>query len=137
MKRTSAWRYSGTDPLSVPAAEGNMRSDRLPGSRQNNTDPCSGSPFVRGGSFEMSQVQSERGTAKDDDTELAFMPAHTLARRMREGALHAADVIDCYLRRIARHDPKLHAYIAVYADEARAGAEIADLALSKDRCLGP
>lgn len=61
------------------------------------------------------------GTAPD-----AYAPIHELSQHIRSGAVSARGVVECCLDRIARLDGKLHAFVAVYADEARAAAETAD-----------
>ena len=71
------------------------------------------------------------------DAILAYAPLHALAERMRSGGLSASTLLECYLDRIRRLDGKLHAFIAVYADEARAAAQIADRARESGRPLGP
>ena len=51
--------------------------------------------------------------------------------------LSPVDVVDALLARIRRHDPALHAFIAVYADEARLAAEGADRAIRAGQRVGP
>jgi aspartyl-tRNA(Asn)/glutamyl-tRNA(Gln) amidotransferase subunit A len=46
-------------------------------------------------------------------------------------------LIEGLLDRIARHDPKLHAFVAVYANEARAAAAAADAARRAGHAVGP
>lgn len=70
-------------------------------------------------------------------TDLAFLPAAELARRIRVGAVTARDVTDRFLARIDRYDGKLHAFIALYEDEARMAAEAADLAIKAGQSVGP
>ena len=41
------------------------------------------------------------------------------------------------LARIAAHDPKLHAFVDVYADDARLAAEAADKAIRSGHAVGP
>jgi aspartyl-tRNA(Asn)/glutamyl-tRNA(Gln) amidotransferase subunit A len=45
--------------------------------------------------------------------------------------------MDALLARIAAHDPKLHAFVEVYAPEARLAAEAADKAIRSGHALGP
>jgi aspartyl-tRNA(Asn)/glutamyl-tRNA(Gln) amidotransferase subunit A len=68
-----------------------------------------------------------------DDTERAgvstidpFAPIHALAPALAEGSVSAAALTELCLERIARLDGRLHAFIAVYAEEARRAAEAAD-----------
>src|SRR5688572_4524311 len=72
-----------------------------------------------------------------DAAALAFTPIHVLAERLRTGALTASALLDCYLQRIARYDAKLHAFVEVYANDARIAAEAADRALKARHDLGP
>jgi aspartyl-tRNA(Asn)/glutamyl-tRNA(Gln) amidotransferase subunit A len=67
---------------------------------------------------------------------LAYLPLHALAEHLRKRTLTASALLDVYLERIQRYDGKLHAFVTVYADEARAAAEIADRALAAGRDLG-
>ena len=60
-------------------------------------------------------------------TDLAFATLTELAAALRRGDTTSAALTELYLARIAEHDPKLHAYVAVYEDAARAAAEAADL----------
>jgi len=62
---------------------------------------------------------------------------HVLADRFRDGSLTASALPECYLERIRRHDSKLHAFVTVYENEARAAAAIADRALQSGQRLGP
>lgn len=59
--------------------------------------------------------------------------AGLLARR----DVSSVELTDACLARIARHDDALHAFIAIYADEARAAAKAADLARGVGYALGP
>ena len=68
---------------------------------------------------------------------LAYAPMHVLAQRVRDRALSASQLLECYLERIRRCDGKLHAFIAVYEEEARAAAAIADQALASGQRVGP
>ena len=71
------------------------------------------------------------------NTDLAFLSAAELARRLQTGETTSAALTERFLARIARHDEKLHAYIALYADEARMAAEAADLAIKSGHRVGP
>ena len=74
-------------------------------------------------------------TGAGDD--IAFAPMHALATRLKAGELSASTLVDCYLQRIGRHDNKYHAFVEVYADEARAAAEAADRARKAGDASGP
>jgi aspartyl-tRNA(Asn)/glutamyl-tRNA(Gln) amidotransferase subunit A len=69
--------------------------------------------------------------------EVAFAPVHALAERLRAGALTPSALLDGYLQRIRRHDEKLHAFVSVYENGARAAAELADRAIQAGQRLGP
>ena len=57
------------------------------------------------------------------NTDPSFLPAHRLAAELAAQRLSPVDVVEALLTRIAAHDPKLHAFIDVYADDARLAAE--------------
>jgi aspartyl-tRNA(Asn)/glutamyl-tRNA(Gln) amidotransferase subunit A len=59
------------------------------------------------------------------------------AALLRRGECSSREIVDAYLARIARCDAKLHAYVAVYADEARQLADAADRARAAGLPLGP
>jgi aspartyl-tRNA(Asn)/glutamyl-tRNA(Gln) amidotransferase subunit A len=80
-------------------------------------------------------VTPDSAASASDD--LAYAPAHALATRLRSGDLTAAALVDCYLQRISRRDGKYHAFVEVYADEARAAAETADRELKAGKARGP
>ncbi|HEX7606396.1 MAG TPA: amidase, partial [Usitatibacter sp.] len=63
--------------------------------------------------------------------------AHDLSREISARRLSPVDVVDAFLARIAKHDPKLHAFVEVYAKEARAAAVAADKAIGSGQALGP
>ena len=54
--------------------------------------------------------------------ELAFLPATEQARLVREREVTPLELVDLYLERIERLDPKLGAYVTVCAEEARGDA---------------
>ena len=56
-----------------------------------------------------------------------------LSAALENRRLSPVDLVEALLARIARRDPALHAFVAVYADEARLAAEGADARLP----LGP
>ncbi|MDB5753933.1 MAG: amidase, partial [Massilia sp.] len=64
-------------------------------------------------------------------------PAHILSRDVASRRLSPVDLIDALLERIATHDPKLHAFVAVYAVQARREAQAADRVIRSGRALGP
>jgi aspartyl-tRNA(Asn)/glutamyl-tRNA(Gln) amidotransferase subunit A len=51
--------------------------------------------------------------------------------------LSPVDLIDALLERIHEADPKLHAFVEVYAEDARLAAEAADKAIRSGHAIGP
>ena len=82
--------------------------------------------------FDMGTPAATTGAGDD----IAFAPMHALATRLKAGELSASTLVDCYLQRIGRHDDKYHAFVEVYADEARAAAEAADRARKAGQASG-
>ena len=70
-------------------------------------------------------------------TPLAFEPVHQLRDRMTKGEITPVEIVEGYLDRIARYDAKLHAYIDIYADEARAAAHAVAAAMASGHRIGP
>lgn len=70
------------------------------------------------------------------DAELAYQPIHALMRRMMQGQLTSRKLVELYLQRIARYDPKLHAFVSVDADEALRAAASADEARAAGTHIG-
>jgi Asp-tRNA(Asn)/Glu-tRNA(Gln) amidotransferase A subunit family amidase len=62
--------------------------------------------------------------------ELAFMPATELLARIKRRDLSPVEVVDSFLARIERINPKLNAYVLVLGDEARRKARESEKALS-------
>jgi aspartyl-tRNA(Asn)/glutamyl-tRNA(Gln) amidotransferase subunit A len=60
-----------------------------------------------------------------------------LSRAFAARTLSPVDVVDTLLARIRRSDARLHAFIAVYADDARLAAEGADRAIRAGHRVGP
>jgi aspartyl-tRNA(Asn)/glutamyl-tRNA(Gln) amidotransferase subunit A len=67
----------------------------------------------------------------------AELPVHRLRDALASGELTCATLVDSLLERISRLDAKLHAFVHVYAEEARAAAAAADEARRAGRALGP
>src|SRR5947209_20102560 len=70
-------------------------------------------------------------------TDPAWLSARKLAEAIAARRLSPVDVIDAFLDRIASRDPKLHAFVEVYADEARLAAEAAEKAIRSGHAVGP
>ena len=66
-----------------------------------------------------------------------FAPIHELAPEIAAGRLSPVEVTETCLDRIASLDPKLHAFAAVYANEAREAAEAAHRAIRAGHRIGP
>src|SRR6266550_6187055 len=70
-------------------------------------------------------------------TDPASLPAHKLANAIAARRLSPVDVVAAFLDRIAAQDAKLHAFVEIYADEARLAAEAADKAIRSGHAVGP
>jgi aspartyl-tRNA(Asn)/glutamyl-tRNA(Gln) amidotransferase subunit A len=73
--------------------------------------------------------------AQADD--LCFAPIHELAPRIREGLLKPSVLVEAHLARIRALDPKLHAFLEVYEEEALATARAHDRLIAAGQWLGP
>ncbi|MDB5775596.1 MAG: amidase family protein [Herbaspirillum sp.] len=69
--------------------------------------------------------------------DLFLSPAHILSQDIAARRFSPVDLIDALLARIATHDPKLHAFVDVYAPQARLEAQAADKAIRAGHALGP
>ena len=63
--------------------------------------------------------------------ELAFLPAHELALRIRRKQISALELLDLYLGRIARLGGPINAVTVLDAERARTRARDADAALAR------
>ena len=68
---------------------------------------------------------------------LAFQSAKTLAARIRRGKLGSEELLDLFLARIERYNPKLNAVIATDLKSARKRARASDKAVAKGEIWGP
>src|SRR5712664_2346421 len=71
------------------------------------------------------------------NTDPSYLPAHQLAADIAARRLSPVTVVEALLARIAAHNEKLHAFIDVYADDARLAAEAADKAIRSGHAVGP
>jgi aspartyl-tRNA(Asn)/glutamyl-tRNA(Gln) amidotransferase subunit A len=71
------------------------------------------------------------------DTELTGMTAADLAAVMSAGEVSAAEVTDAHLARIEQVDGRVHAFLHVAADRARAAAQAVDRRRAAGAELGP
>jgi aspartyl-tRNA(Asn)/glutamyl-tRNA(Gln) amidotransferase subunit A len=67
----------------------------------------------------------------------ASLPAHELAAAIAARRLSPVDVVNAFVDRIAARDSTLHAFVEVYAHEARLAAEAADKAIRSGHVAGP
>jgi aspartyl-tRNA(Asn)/glutamyl-tRNA(Gln) amidotransferase subunit A len=65
------------------------------------------------------------------------LSASGLSREISAGRLSPIDLVDALLDRIRLRDPKLHAFVEVYADDARLAAEAAEKAIRSGHAVGP
>lgn len=67
----------------------------------------------------------------------AFLPVHVAAADIAAHRLSPVDLVDEYLSRIERLEPKLQAFVSVNAANARLAAEAADKAIRSGHSVGP
>ncbi|MDE0393102.1 MAG: amidase [Rhodospirillales bacterium] len=67
----------------------------------------------------------------------AFLTATDAAAAIQAGRLSPVELVDALLARIDAHDERLHAFAAVYHEDARAAAEAAHKAISSGHGIGP
>ncbi len=70
-------------------------------------------------------------------TSPAFLPVHAQMKEIAAGRLSPVDLIDEYLTRIERLEPRLHAFVSVNVANARLAAEAADKAIRSGHAVGP
>ena len=78
-----------------------------------------------------------RGTMRASAGDPALLPAHVLSTEIGARRLSPVDLVEAMLGRIRARDPKLHAFVEVYAEEARIAAEAADKAIRSGHAIGP
>jgi hypothetical protein len=69
--------------------------------------------------------------------DLTKLPVHALAGKIKSRSVSPVDLVATCLDRIAKLDPKLHAFVEVYESEARLAAEAADKAIRSGHAVGP
>jgi amidase len=69
--------------------------------------------------------------------ELAFEPALSLAARIRARTITAVELLEVYLQRVEKYNPRLNAVIHLQSDAARKRARQADQALIRGDECGP
>lgn len=70
-------------------------------------------------------------------TDIAFAPARKLASMIRRKKIGALELLDHYLARVKKYNPKLNAIIATDIEAARKRAKDADRALARGKPWGP
>jgi aspartyl-tRNA(Asn)/glutamyl-tRNA(Gln) amidotransferase subunit A len=70
----------------------------------------------------------------DDLTRLSVTD---LSRLLQAREHSPVEAVDAFLARIAQHEPKLHAFVEVYGDEARLAAQGAEAAIRSGHSVGP
>jgi aspartyl-tRNA(Asn)/glutamyl-tRNA(Gln) amidotransferase subunit A len=63
--------------------------------------------------------------------------AVALSFEISAGRLSPVDLVDAFLDRIKTGDQKLHAFVEVYAEDARLAAEAAGKAIRSGHAIGP
>ena len=69
--------------------------------------------------------------------DLTLLPVHQLSQQLQSRQLSPVELTEAYLARIAAQDGKLHAYVEVYAEEARSAAKAAEAAIRSGHAVGP
>lgn len=66
-----------------------------------------------------------------------LLPVSQLSRQLQSRQLSPVDLTEAFLARIAAHDGKLHAFVDVYAQDARLAARGAEAAIRSGHAAGP
>jgi aspartyl-tRNA(Asn)/glutamyl-tRNA(Gln) amidotransferase subunit A len=66
-----------------------------------------------------------------------LLPVYVLSSEITERRLSPVELVDALLARITSKDPKLHAFVEAYAEDARLAADAADKALRSGHAIGP
>ncbi|HYZ66208.1 MAG TPA: amidase family protein, partial [Mycobacterium sp.] len=70
-------------------------------------------------------------------SDIAMLPAHALAESIRRREVSSRELLDHYLDRVQRLNPRLNAVVTLDCDGARQAAEAADAALARGEVNGP
>jgi len=68
---------------------------------------------------------------------LAALPVHQLSRLIQQREISPVELVDSCLDSIARREPRLQAFVAVHAPEARLAAQGAEAAIRAGHSVGP
>src|ERR1700704_6581764 len=71
------------------------------------------------------------------DADLPFQSLTDLSRLLAAGQTSSREIVDACLDRIAALDDRMHAFVDVYDDDARAAADAADRARDRGVDRGP
>jgi len=71
------------------------------------------------------------------DIDLTSLPAHVLSAEVSSRRLSPVDLIEAAIVRIQATEPRLHAFVETYFDDARLAAEGADKAIRSGHAVGP
>ena len=71
------------------------------------------------------------------DTDICFLPAMELARRIRDRELSAAEVMEAHLAQIERVNPRVNAIVTLLPERAMEEARAADERLARGETVGP
>jgi aspartyl-tRNA(Asn)/glutamyl-tRNA(Gln) amidotransferase subunit A len=66
-----------------------------------------------------------------------LLPVHELSAAIQARRLSPVDLVEAYLARIEAREPKLRAFVEVYADDARLAAEAAHKTIRSGHAVGP
>src|SRR5262245_1518791 len=80
---------------------------------------------------------SRRKLLEDHMVDLPFQSAKQLAALIRRKKVGCLELLDLYLARVEKYNPRLNAIIAMDAEGARRRARAADRALAKGQVWGP
>jgi aspartyl-tRNA(Asn)/glutamyl-tRNA(Gln) amidotransferase subunit A len=69
--------------------------------------------------------------------DLSVLPVHKLSQELIARRLSPVDLTEAFLVRIQAQEPKLHAFVEVYADDARLAARGAESAIRSGHAVGP
>lgn len=69
--------------------------------------------------------------------DLTQVPVHELSLLLQSRKLSPVEVTNAYLTKIEQQDPKLHAYVQIYAEDARLAARAAEAAIQSGHSVGP
>ena len=82
-------------------------------------------------------VDKWTGAVPASDTDIAFLPAHTLSALIQQRKLTSVRLTDIYLERIKRLNPTLRCAVTIMEDQARAEARRADAEIAAGHYRGP